>query len=287
MPVVLSNEEAVCEAVVRHLERESGAIRSDVTYPEHDHDGPPVEMRLAIGGRRIAIEHTLVEPFTGAIRTSVEFAELLAGVEEELAGSLSGPGTYVLTFPIHPTAGQHRSTHPALRAALVDWVRIAAAELHAECPERLPAERRPSGFVGRRRGEVGGIAVTLRLRVCWSESGRHDGRLFVEREVKGDVEAMRRERIATALDRKLPKLAACHDLGDETVLVLEYSDLALTNHVFVAQALEAVLATRTGWPDHVFLAETTLPEQWHLFRPVVDGRLAPSLHYIEVPPEDR
>ena len=87
------------------------------------------------------------------------------------------------------------------------------------------------------------------------------------------------------LKKKLPKLLACQVQGDVTALILELSDVALTNHVFVAQALEAALADRTDWPDHVFIADTACEGSWHLFRPVIDGIVQRDLPYIDIPPE--
>src|SRR3546814_15148122 len=82
---------------------------------------------------------------------------------------------------------------------------------------------------------------TCALPIYWSEDGRHDGTLFVSRVVGADLEALRLERVHIALDRKLGKLADCRAEGDKTVLVLEFSDIVLTNHILIGEALEVAL----------------------------------------------
>ncbi len=278
------NEQALCEALIRILEEDLEAQRSDVTFPEIDHSGPPVEIRLRLGARRFAIEHTLIEPFPGAIQTGKEFQALIADIEADLNGSMPPPGTYRLVFPIHPTQGKHRRTHAALRERILQWVRDAGAELHAECPERLGRDWRPYGYRGVRTTEIDGIPLSLSLVVHWAEKGHCDGALFLSRAVGDDVEDQRRIRIRTALDKKLPKLAACRAEGDVSVLILEYADVALTNQVLVAQALKAELADREDCPDHIFLADTTGDEMWHFFQPVADQIFSIDMEYIDVVP---
>jgi hypothetical protein len=277
------NEHRLCEAVIRLLEADRGARRQDVTFPEQTHVGPPVEIRLAIGDKRFALEHTLVEPFIGAIGTGHEFEEFVRPIHGALDQTLPTPGTYQLFFPLHPTVNRPRKHHAALRAAIIEWVRTSAAEMHAEYPTRLGADLRPRGYEDSRETEIDGLLISLKRVVHWSESGRHDGRLFPYRLVGDDVEPQRRARINIALDKKLPKLKRCQEEGDATVLILEYGDVALTNQVFLAQALEAALADRSFWPNHIILADTTCAGEWHLFRPVIDGAFTHDLPYIDVP----
>lgn len=276
------NEQALCEALVRLLEEDLEAERRDVTFPETDQSGPPVEMRLRLGEQRFAIEHTLIEPFPLAIQTGKWFQELTEEIEADLNGAMPPPGTYRLVFPIHPTEGKPRRTHALLRERIMRWVREAGQALHDECPERLDRNRRPHAYRGVRTTEIEGIPLSLSLVVDWSETGHRDGALFLARSVGDDVERQRRIRIRTALDKKLPKLAACRAEGDVTVLILEYSDIALTNQVLVAQALEAELVGRDDCPDHIFLADTTGDEMWYFFHAVADGRFSIDMDYIEI-----
>jgi hypothetical protein len=83
------------------------------------------------------------------------------------------------------------------------------------------------------------------------------------------------------LDRKLPKLHDCAVFGDVTFLILEWSDIALSNHILIAQALESVLSDRTDWPDNVFLADTS-SDHWYYFQPVRDGRFSIDMEFIEI-----
>lgn len=278
------NEQALCEALIRILEEDFDLQRSDVTYPEDDHSGPPVEMRLRLGARRFAIEHTLIEPFPLAIQTGKWFQELTAEIAAALNGAMPPPGTYRLVFPVHPTEGKPRRTHAALRARITQWVREAGEELHGECPERLDRHHQPHGYRGVRTTEIDGIPLSLSLVVHWSERSHHDGALFLSRAVGDDVEDQRRIRTRTALDKKLPKLAACRAEGDVSVLILEYADVVLTNQVLVAQALEAELAGRDDCPDCIFLADTTGDEMWYFFQPVADQIFSIHMDYIDVVP---
>ena len=148
---------ALCEALIELLEEEFEAARKDISYPENDGSGPPVEMRLSIGSRRIAIEHTLIEPFPRAIQTGKEFAELTSKIEGQLNGNMPKPGTYVLTFPIHPTDGHHRRTHQSLREQMIIWIIKAGQELHLECPLRKDRHHSPHGYRGMRAGVIEGI----------------------------------------------------------------------------------------------------------------------------------
>lgn len=277
----MRNEAALCEALVNLLEEEFGGTRTDVTYPENDGSGPPVEMRLRIGERRVAIEHTLVEPFPSAIQTGKEFAELTGAIERELHGNMPKPGTYTLVFPVHPTQGHHRKTHAQLRQKLVTWIEQAGQELHAACPERKNRNYCPHGYRGTRSAVIENIQLELSLRVHWSDSGRHDGALFLARNAGNDVEVLRLVRIRTALEKKLPKLSDCSKLGDTTFLILEWSDIALSNHIVIARALEAALAGRGDCPDFVFLADTAT-ERWYFFQPIIDGKFSIDMEYIDI-----
>lgn len=278
----MGNEEALCNAVVRMLEWEAEVERGRVTYPERDGSGPPVEMRVEVADRRYAIEHTLVEPFPKAFQAGAEFTEFAAPLHDLFYGNMPKPGTYELIFPVHPTAGRHRREHAALRARIAAWVEEAAQALHTECPERLGRNQLPHGYQGTRTGKFEQLEITLTRRVRWSESDKHDGALFLVRSVGEDLEDQRLVRVQTSLARKLPKLLECGDQGDVTILILEWTDIALTNQIVLARALEAALADYPVWPDHIFLADTAVPGMWHFFQPVAQGQFSINMEYIDI-----
>jgi hypothetical protein len=168
-----------------------------------------------------------------------------------------------------------------LRRRISDWIIGAAQQLHEECPERRDRYWNPRGYRGTRTTEIDGIQLELSLRIHWSESGHHDGSLLLVRNAGNDVERLRLDRMRTALARKLPKLRECAELGDTTFLVLEWSDVALSNHIVIAEALQAALAERDDCPDHVLLADTAT-DQWHFFQPIIDGTFSIDMEYIEI-----
>ncbi|CVI23684.1 conserved hypothetical protein [Agrobacterium fabacearum CFBP 5771] len=276
------NEQALCETLIRRLENINNTVRSEVTYPEIDGSGPPVEVRFRLGSEKYAIEHTLLEPFAQSIQMGAEFQAFAGEIITELNGTMPTPGIYDLIFPLHPTQGRHRRTHPALREAIISWARASAEELHAECPERPQKDRRPYGYEGVRKNAFDGLELTLSRRLHWADGGRHEGALLPVRLVSDDIEPLRRARVQQAIDSKFGKLSDCRHLGDTTVLILEFADVALTNHVLIAEALQPLLAGRDDVPDHIFIADTTGDATWHLFHVLDGGNFSIEVDWIEI-----
>jgi len=276
------NEAEVCDIVVGYFEECLGVKRGCTCYPERDGSGPPVDLRVQLGDRSYAVEHTLIEPFPNAIQAGTEFNEFAAEIVTNLGTSMPGPGTYRLVFPLHPTAGRHRRTHAALRTAIISWVGKAAAQLHADALSRAKRSVLSNRYTGERSTTIDGLDLTLGLRVTSAESSRHDGRLFLYRAVDDQLEAQRRRRLAVVLDKKYGKLERCSKDGDATILVLEYSDIALTNHILVAEALEPLVTARVYCPDHIVLADTTDQQTWCLFHPVIHGNFSLDMEDIPV-----
>lgn len=277
-----NNEASLCEEVLKHFERSIGAARREVTYPEKDGSGPPVEIRFLLDQQRFAIEHTVIEPFPKAIDIGLRFSKFAGAIEAELSGNMPKPGFYELRFPLDPTEGILPKNHKSIRFEISKWVREAANEMHAEEPKRHDRHRKPFGQKQERKKFVGGIELTLARRLHWSESGKNDGSLFIARMIDDDLEPLRKERLETALDTKLPKLEECSNLGDITVLILEFDDGQLSNNVVVAEALGDVLSRYEYHPQHIFLAETVLDLTWYLYPIVVDGLLSHDRDCIEV-----
>lgn len=283
MPLIQDNEQALCKAMIALLETRYDGECRHVSYPERDGSGPPVEVRFKLGDQYFAIEHTLVEPFPEAIPSGIRFQKFVEGIVSQLDGALPTPGAYQLVFPKDPTLGHPPKVQEPVKRAIVDWVLKEAANLHAKFPRRADRDHMPFGYDGSSSAAVCGIDLSLRRQVHWASSGKHDGRLFIARDAGTDVEGHRAKRLRRALDDKLPKLAACAKAGDTTVLILEFSDVALSNHILIAQALEPLLAAHglNELPTHIFIAETTsLP--WHFFHVFVDRQFSMEMKYQEI-----
>jgi hypothetical protein len=240
------------------LEEYAGAARSTVTFPECTGIGPPVDLRLEIAGQCIVLEHTEIEAFSGQIRMDRQFEDLIAPVIKELSGKLPGPAVYSLVFPIDAQLGLGREeTRGALRAC-IEWVRENAQGLHDQDPLLPSRHQRPFGVKTANRGRPPGFPfdVTLQRQMHWRLADRFHGRLQVMRVAPPNVAQLRVARLEQALNRKCPKLALCKAAGARTVLVLEDSDVALSNHVLIGHGLAGLLAQRTDLPDDIYLVET-------------------------------
>lgn len=276
----MSNEGKACDAALRLLEEREEARRGRIRFPEKDHIGSPVELRVQIGAHEYAIEHTLIEAFPGQIAADQRFATLIDPIVKELSGQLPKPGVYYVYFPIDTRVALSKAKLVELRVGLTEWIRSNAATLHAEQPERRSRNHQPRGHVGVRKGTPTGLPfeVTLRRQVHWNDSGRHDGFLIPARFSPDDVEKLRLNRLAVALDKKCPKLKRCKQDGARSILVLEDTDISLSNQWVIGDALQAVARGRSDMPDEIFLL-AAVAEPWTLWTLWRDGVFWPDEGY--------
>jgi hypothetical protein len=102
----IDNERRACDAVVvRVLEERHGAVRANARSPEDDRIGPPVEYVFDLAGQTYALEHTVIKAYDGQIHKDVDFEAFVAPIAAALDHQMPRPGSYRLTFAIHPSKG--------------------------------------------------------------------------------------------------------------------------------------------------------------------------------------
>lgn len=277
---VTNNEGKSCDAVLRILEERLGFLRTDVSFPEQDGSGPPVELQCRIGAQKFALEHTIIEAFSGQIESSIHFGRLVESIEDELSSQLPRSGVYYLTFPIAPHKQIQGSDYGAIRSALTEWVIDQAREMYQAHPLCLARDIEPNGHRSSSTDRPPGVPfeVTLAREVHWATANEYNGRLFIVRVGPSDLESERRSRVVRALDKKCQKLRACQKMGLSTVLVLESDDVALTNHILVAKALEGAAVGRTDVPDEIYFVGTQV-EPWTVWTLKLGGTFLPDEPY--------
>lgn len=287
----IDNERRACDAVVRCIEDRSAVMRSNAYSPEDGNIGPPVEYVFDLGAKAFALEHTVVEAFSGQIQTDVDFVAFVRPITQTLDHHLPAPGTYHLSFiSMHPSRGLKPKDISKAQAALIAWVRNMAEALHAECPEQPSRNHEPSGHRDLRRERIEGVEVQLHREVGWWMPNKAKGRLFVARIAPANYEALRTERLKYAINKKLPKLQLWKKGGARSVLVFENRDLALSNHVAILEAAENALVGRLDRPDEVWLVDTTIETEWTVWCLIRDGIALPddnaSIRFREFKPSD-
>lgn len=258
------NQGVVCDAIVRVLEENTGLNRSDVAHPERPGD---VDLLFKLGADQYALEHTRIEPFPNQILHDARFSQFIGPVMDQLEHDMPKPGDYDLIFPLDTRFNAGTEQLEALRTALVHWVRETAHGLHAIHPQRLSREECSHGVRDTHTGRPEGFPfdVTLVRSVHWAESGVHDGVLLPVRIAPADVEALRGERIQTAIDKKRRKLFRRKSDGARAVLALENNDMILSNHALVGEHLTELLPKRPCWLDELFFVYTTT-STWSVHR---------------------
>jgi hypothetical protein len=76
------NEGLACDAIIRHLEAEEGATRSDMQWPEKQNHASPVEVVFKIGEKLHALKHTGIEPFEGHLGMTAQASNFLTQLEK-------------------------------------------------------------------------------------------------------------------------------------------------------------------------------------------------------------
>jgi hypothetical protein len=215
-----------------------------------------------LGGLRHAVEHTIVEAFPEQIRTNVDFQTFIEPIVAALDHNMPPPGRFDLIFEIDPSKALKPRHVIEAQRAIIAWVEANASALHAECPIQPTRSHKPFGVKNIRTGSPAEIKLTLTREVVWSMPKKAHGGLFTIRTAPKNYESLRRERMKTAMHRKLPKLQVCKEDGARTILILENGDMALSNHWVIYESAEAALAGRSDRPDEVWLVDTTIPKEW-------------------------
>ena len=274
--IIPSNEGKACDAVVRHVELCTDAKRSGVRHPEKDGDGPPVDLRLKVGERDYAIEHTLLQPRENRIKDSAAFRKINEFIRREIREPLPGAVYYelhVATNVILPKGTKNRN---GAFTNLVEWIRSTAQRLH---------ERRwaypPSLVVNNTIKEApDGFDDEFEL-LRWPDSApakRTPGSLGMRFMASENVEQSLITTLSKAFAKKFPKLHRCKAQGARTVLVLEGIDLPIGHYQIIGKHLPALLDRHSGQPDEICLVEPRVYDtMWWIWPVKRDGEHWPGM----------
>jgi hypothetical protein len=252
------NEEAICAAVGRFLSERLGEELAERDRPDQrDRQNEAVELVLQSSKRSYAMEHTRIESFAGQIKDGQKFLSLLQPVEQTFSGRFLPNGKFDLIMPSGAASGIAKRDFDKTRFAIAKWVFTKAPLLtpfaDREDDEQWSITERPDGL---------DFDLTLQR---WRSDG--PSRLLSMRFMPPELEEQRKQRIATAIEKKAGKLAAAKSEFDpaESILVLESDDIALANHSVIGDAVRVVLADHTELPDHIYLVETDSGLVWQLW----------------------
>ena len=252
------NEGKVCDAVVRFLEKRTGAIRTQVRHPELDGAGPPVELRLKLDTQEYAIEHTKIESFENQIKTGVIIDKILDHFKKNLPVPFPSPAYYELQYPIDICFPTRKAKRERALNNLVEWICTNEKVLRERIRGRLLRPNIPwfaDDFVC---GMPAGLDCKFEL-LCWLDAariGREPGSLLMRPIFPEDLNPQLTKRLMRGFSDKCPKLHRCKAEGARTVLVLESNDIALTHFEFRTNLLPKLLAKHTNAPDEIFLVLT-------------------------------
>ena len=258
--LIPNNEGKVCDAVVRLLEDRTGQKRADLSLPEVDGVGPPVDLRLRLGAQEFAVEHTLIESFEGQIKTGVVFSEIKGHVGRVLSGRLPRPAFYQLQVPVNVSLPKKVAQRNLVLDTLVDWIRECAECMDRRNQGRTKEWHNPVRSDDCIREIPPGFACGMVLR-RWPDAvllGREPGDLGAISISPEDeeLEKLRAKRLKRAYSDKCPKLERAKAEGARTVLVLENEDIALASFDLIGDLIPMLLAERKTAPDEIYLVET-------------------------------
>lgn len=251
-----SNEGKCCDAVLRILEDRFAASRASITRDDGARRAG-IDIYCDIGGRKIAMEHTRVEPYEHKVaddqRLERFMKPVLARLEQLL--QISPTGAVQILFDVLVLQGIKERTWPSIQEAMVEWVAAVAPTLAEPKAERFTAYRgRPDG---------------VPFEICLHRVVRLTSKVSYMRFSPQDLEGKRTGRVRKAVSDKLPKLQAYRRDGAFTVLVIEDDDIALSNEALIAAAVENALndvaASKNDAvlpPDAIFLVDTSTQAMW-------------------------
>ena len=165
-----------CDAVVRHLEKTTGETREEIRFPERDGVGPPVDLRLRLGAREYAIEHTRIEPFENQIEAGVTFNQINDCIKERISDSLPRPAYYELHIPFGIRLPKTQKKRGRALHNLVEWIRASALHMHKRNTSRSGPTRSPVRADACIKGTPTGLNCEIGL-LRWPDAALIRGKL--------------------------------------------------------------------------------------------------------------
>ncbi len=286
------NELKVCDAVIRCLEQVTGKNRSKGFSPEDQQHSAPVEWVFALGEIQYVLEHTIVEPFEGHTKSGVDFVNFINPIVEKLTPNLPCPAIFTLTFDDKVTMPMSPKERIKLQNATITWFHHFATVL---CGRLKQAQTDLENRQDEELFTIGSIEpakVKLHLSISrdYSVPTESRGKLFPARFSPDDTEPLRQTRIARAMEKKLPKLMKWQAGAARTILILEYGDIALSNHIVILEAVERTLINITTKPNEIWLVSTAIDTAWFVHCLIKDGNSLPydnfDPHFWRYHPEE-
>ena len=239
---------------------------ADVEWPDKRRDAAvkAVATRKS-DGKKLAIEHTIIEPFFKEKEDFAQFSAALLKIEEDK--SLAVPGRWIQVFvPVGTLRNQHKPTaRNAIVATIHEWLRTNRLSL-------------PLGDSEHRCAITGTAAscsfeITLNIR-AYASSGRY-GIHIRRRQVENNLGYV----IEKALRKKLPKLM--QTTADARILLFERQHMNLYPKLMV----DELESRKAQFPDldcvEIWIVETMSYEKdsYLRFERYENGTLTRSLDF--------
>ena len=210
-----------------------------LTFPDGLDDGGIDGLAERKDGARLAIEHTVVEPFVGDIADQTEMVPMFPSIEND--DSLLIPGLWIRLFvPVGTLHLQKPRAREGIVRAIHDWLRKKRRSL-PKGDSKHPCII--AGIPGKPDTEI-----TLTVKVVDLPG---DGKIHVRRQQVGDTFG---DVIEKMLTKKLPKLAKT--AASKRVLLLERQHMNL----YPGRMLEEIEKRRGSFPDLAHIHEIWIAE---------------------------
>lgn len=255
------NESKVCDAIIRHLEAETGVARGDVqTHDRHPDSAKRVELTFRLRAELVAIEHTGIEPFEGFMQLEAEAPKHFEPIKEAAKGAVPPDSMVELHVPVKAFQGRPPREIRSIQSALAKFIIDVAPKLRM---------RRIYEYIG----DIGPSIVPdvpFPVTLYRFESLGVGPPVQIVHKAS-NLEEARADRLRQACEKKFPKLARWKaDDGARTVLVLEDNDIQLTNAPNVADVFLPIARSRSDVPDETYMIFTAA-EPWYLWPILVRG----------------
>jgi len=200
---------------------------------EVDRRGEAVDgLAAAEDGERLAIEHTMIEPFEGERADAKPFLAAFSNLEKD-------PSLILPNYDVTVIAQAYAIPRGVNWQQVGEWVTRWFRDNVAEFPDGDTVQTVP------------GLSFPLQVRVEKTRLEDVPGYVFIARTIPP---AGRRPVIQRALQRKLPKLIATP--ADRRILIVERQDASFGYAHLRTEIEEANKAAGLDYPDEIWLATT-------------------------------